>query len=451
MKLNCLIITFLLTSFFGWSKNCESPNPDTHYFYQVKAKKNKLRDKDFKSSLKTDLLRQIITSTEFNSSKSIIVKDGDERIIYKSQSKSFSNGIILNPLYTHCNGLITVSVNKKFVHDLSLKFLTEVIQVDIETLKSLLETEQYPQENLYKQKFSQLQKKGDYYKSLLPLAYLSKENFSIEKLKEFESLITKLEVKLNKKTNFSFERSISKGKSNIVNSSKPKVNNKIHLDIEKKYKKYQRKTNRIIKNNQSKVINNNTHFYLPFTLQVNAGSTSMRDFAVEKNRRVSNTYGVHLSFMNIKKEETNGYIALGYYNILNSKGTSTYRKVEYDDDFLQQDLEFLSLKVGFAGRGGELYYRFSRNLKNLDGVYNLNMDHARWGSISIETDDPPTQYNLIDSRINSISMGLSIPLTTFLTLYLEYGNYKLIFEQENSRHDGEYKSPTFNFGLNLNI
>lgn len=225
MRVLSNIILSFVCGYAAWGQECSSPSAVTHYKVVKFAKKKKqLSDPEFIADVKSQLIRQISSAVDVDQNKTTSLSGTKESSKYNSNVDITSSGLIINPQIDICVDKITMSVEKKFVHDLSRNYLTKVIDSDTKSMLALIQHSTTTNKTFLKDQYSAFKKKEKYYSGLIPLALESKKEFSLEDYEDFKTALYLLGTKANSSIvarvkTYTKPKRVSKKKSTVAKQS----------------------------------------------------------------------------------------------------------------------------------------------------------------------------------------------------------------------------------------
>ena len=421
MKLTSSIL-FLIIGFVAWGQECPVPSSTTHYTVQKIAKKKKqLEDPKFMTELKAELVKQIQQTVQVTDKNNTSVINGKENNTYMSNVNITSSGLLINPRIDICLDVVTMSIEKSYMHDLSRNYLTEVIKLDNKSIKTLLDYSDASQVKFIKDQLKVFKSKQSYYKTMIPLALQSKKGLNLDLFSDFESNLKILEIEVNKISGRATPISVQSKKA-YVQAKPTKAINK---------KKKPKSTGYINQN-----VNYN-RFDKGVTLQLRAGQSFLPEIGdTPANKKQSNVVGAVFNIGDIKSEDGVGILGIGFNYHQTSQGKWHSKDNTEVQDVYTKDLQELFIKAGVGVIGGELYMTAGTNINKLSNTISLE---SEGGDLTIK-----------DGRIGFIGFGFAIPIRPWVSIYGEYNitSFKLL---RSGGTGGKNELARFNLGININI
>ena len=425
--MNRLYLIFLVCGYAVWGQDCSSPSALTHYKVEkFVKKKQQLDDPKYLNDMKSELIRQISTAVSVREKSYTHASDSKESSKYTSKIDVTSNGLIINPQIDICVDQITMSVEKKFIHDLSRNYLTKVIGSDTKSILALIRHSSTTNKTFLKEQYKSFRTKEKYYAGLIPLALESKEDFSLEDYEDFKSALYLLGSKAN---------------STVVTRATTYVRSSVKKEPRKSNNTSYKKPKTIKKQSAGYYKTRTTYssYKKGITVQAKAGFNLMKDF-VSDNTRMSRVYNLDLLAGDVTFKDGSVPIGIGLKYLENSKGKTNYKEIEYEDDLMSEDLAVLYLKAGFSALGFEFYMTYGGNINKLETTYNNRPDSS--SSLTLD---------MGETKMLEIGYGVSIPLNKRVTLYGHYANQGINYFKPRYGTDIIYDSHSLSFGLNFNI
>ena len=425
--MNRLTFLFLVCGYAVWGQDCSSvPSAITHYKIEKFVKKKKqLDDPKFLNDMKSELIRQISTAVSVSEENSTYVTDTKESNKYTSNVDITSSGLIINPQIDICVDKITMSVEKKFVHDLSRNYLTKVIGADTKSMLALIQHSTTTNKTFLKYQYKTFLTKEKYYAGLIPLALESKKEFSLEDYEDFKSTLYMLGAKAN---------------SSVVTRAVSYVRDTPKNTTQKSYSSSNIKPKKVAKQSAGyyKTKTSYSSYKKAGTVQIKGGGNIMGDF-LSKNERIARVYNIEFMLGDVTYKDGSLPIGIGYKYIDNSKGMTQYNEIEYDDNLMQKDFGILYAKAGLAVGGFELYMTYGKSLTKLNGEYNFKP----------ETSTSKT-FSFREPNLFMYGFGIAIPLHKNFSLYGEYSTVDIDYLNPGGT-EAQKSSSNISFGININI
>lgn len=430
---------YLIIFVFGFAvrgQDCTSPSVNTHYVIEKYVKKKKqLEDPEFLNKMKTDLIQQISTAITKKEKHTTYASGTNETSKYASSINITSSGLIINPQIDICLDRITMSVEKKFINELSRNYLTKVINADTKSINALIQNSSTTNKKFLKEQYHSFRIKEKYYADLIPLALESKKEFSFENYEDFKRALYLLGTKANSKNSLS---------ENAIGRNQQKTPKKSISSYRKKNISVSKQSAGYYKSKTSY-----THYKKFGTIQVKGGINILEDF-LTLNDRQAQVYNIEFVAGDVTTDDEGSFIlGLGFKSINNSKGETTFNDIQYDDNLLQKDLNILYVKGGIAFSGFELYMTYGKSINYLIGEFNSPLVNG-YNDKSIET------FYLDKTRILNSGFGVCLPIRKYFSLYAEYGWVIADISKNNTPLFPDFTNKAkecrnISFGVNINI